>query len=263
MLPRYIAVAKSEYDYFMILETDQLDDQKDGKRIYKIHPRLNVEYSLDNCESSFVLPSGLGFRTDKLYIRRNTDREPYYNDIEITPLFASKILTLTWGRSNETVTVPVIDIHQQRGNKNQIWGSRYTAHTSKWFVGWKLHTNENALRFLFPTIDGDYVWTYSQEGMRRLNKRDVLDTWREPAHPPQPRVQTMLPSHVLQGFMESFLLKKEVCPISMDELTRATICMTPCYHILKKECAVEWIDENDTCPICRTECKVDSLVFMK
>lgn len=76
---------------------------------------------------------------------------------------------------------------------------------------------------------------------------------------PQPIIPTPIPSHILQGFLESILEKKELCPIKMHELNKTTICTTPCGHAMSYEAAVLWLKEHNACPVCRNKCAISDL----
>jgi hypothetical protein len=75
----------------------------------------------------------------------------------------------------------------------------------------------------------------------------------------EPSILQQTPSHILQGFLESILEKKELCPIKMNEMKKETICTTPCGHAMSYEPAVLWLKEHTACPVCRKTCNVSEL----
>jgi len=75
----------------------------------------------------------------------------------------------------------------------------------------------------------------------------------------EPPIRQQTPSHILQGFLESILQKKELCPIKMNEMNKDTLSTTPCGHAMSYEAAVLWLKEHNACPVCRKTCNVSEL----
>jgi len=46
-----------------------------------------------------------------------------------------------------------------------------------------------------------------------------------------------------------------ICSICLEDYsnTNEKICKIPCEHIFHKKCIKDWLEENNTCPECRTE----------
>lgn len=46
--------------------------------------------------------------------------------------------------------------------------------------------------------------------------------------------------------------EEEICYICMDHYRMGTRVLTlPCKHTFCRRCVVKWLNENDTCPVCR------------
>jgi hypothetical protein len=73
-----------------------------------------------------------------------------------------------------------------------------------------------------------------------------------PVPPPAP-VQKAIPAHFIAEFMEmSLQLKREHnCPCCFEAVTKDTIHLTTCGHILCKSCFERVKQTNPVCPTCR------------
>ncbi len=58
------------------------------------------------------------------------------------------------------------------------------------------------------------------------------------------------PVHIYRGLMEGALYRKDTCPISFEELSAETVCITPCFHVFEKESLRR--SPGGRCPVCRT-----------
>ena len=68
-----------------------------------------------------------------------------------------------------------------------------------------------------------------------------------PAIPPvQKRVADIMIAHAIQS--------KETCPITMEPIDSASICVSPCYHCFQAEAIRTWLSTESTCPVCRESC---------
>jgi hypothetical protein len=75
-----------------------------------------------------------------------------------------------------------------------------------------------------------------------------------PVEVPNQQAQiTHIPQYIFNGYIESLVTKKELCPILMNELTLASTCITPCNHAMSKEALDSWFETNESCPVCRTQ----------
>lgn len=67
-------------------------------------------------------------------------------------------------------------------------------------------------------------------------------------------IKSTFPQHIVNGYIDSVLQKKELCPITFQELEKTTSCITPCGHAASYEAAKHWIIKKNTCPVCRNTC---------
>jgi hypothetical protein len=75
-----------------------------------------------------------------------------------------------------------------------------------------------------------------------------------PVEVPNQQTQiNQIPQYILNGYIESLVTKKELCPILMNELTLDSTCITPCNHAMSKEALDSWFETNESCPVCRTQ----------
>jgi len=73
------------------------------------------------------------------------------------------------------------------------------------------------------------------------------------------RNQQGIPQYILNGYIESLITKKELCPVLITELALETTCVTPCGHAISKEALDSWFQSSQTCPVCRTPCTAEQL----
>jgi hypothetical protein len=66
-----------------------------------------------------------------------------------------------------------------------------------------------------------------------------------------------IPSHIVRGFVESAIQKKEVCPITLEPLVMGHVAMTSCGHLFNTEAIMNMLKENTSCPSCRCVIKDD------
>ena len=71
-----------------------------------------------------------------------------------------------------------------------------------------------------------------------------------------------IPQHIMNGYIDSLIQKKEVCPATLVELNRKTIHITPCGHPISTEGLI-WITRSNSCPICRSNCRKEDLYTWK
>jgi hypothetical protein len=60
----------------------------------------------------------------------------------------------------------------------------------------------------------------------------------------------LIPSHILNIYTKHVIDNKELCPITMEPLTKETIMITECGHAMSSS-AMKWINEKKSCPVCR------------
>ena len=89
---------------------------------------------------------------------------------------------------------------------------------------------------------------------------------QEPAvvAPPKPKAKPIqkVHNHMIRGFMECAILKKESCPITMDPFTLENIACTPCGHLFTQEAIVECLKRSPTCPTCRGKICQEEIVAL-
>ena len=74
-------------------------------------------------------------------------------------------------------------------------------------------------------------------------------------------VSVKIPSHIVRGFVESAIQKKEVCPITLDPLVMGHVAMTSCGHLFDTEAIMNMLKENTKCPTCRCVIKDDLVIL--
>lgn len=72
-----------------------------------------------------------------------------------------------------------------------------------------------------------------------------------PAPTPPAKVASTTHKHVIRGFMELAIMKKEECPILMEELTQENIAYTSCGHLFSADAILRNIGISGCCATCR------------
>jgi len=62
-----------------------------------------------------------------------------------------------------------------------------------------------------------------------------------------------IPRHIFKVFVEAAIVKKETCPITMEEITMENVAMTPCGHLFDKTALQVSLRTRNTCPQCRAQ----------
>ncbi len=83
---------------------------------------------------------------------------------------------------------------------------------------------------------------------------------RTSSHSPitTPATNTM-PQHIVNAYIDTLIGRGDTCPISMNPLTREEACLTPCGHAVSRHEATRWIQDANSCPVCRAGCTVEAL----
>ena len=68
---------------------------------------------------------------------------------------------------------------------------------------------------------------------------------------PTPVPPPSMLKHVIRGFMELAVLKKEKCPIILEELTQENIAYTSCGHLFSADAIIRHIEIGGCCASCR------------
>lgn len=77
-----------------------------------------------------------------------------------------------------------------------------------------------------------------------------------------PLTQVKIPSHIVRGFVESAIQKKEVCPITLDALVMGNVAMTSCGHLFAREALTSCLSSSNVCPNCRASVKEEDIVIV-
>jgi hypothetical protein len=80
--------------------------------------------------------------------------------------------------------------------------------------------------------------------------------------PTIPSSSSNIPQHIINGYIESLVLKSETCPVILDKLICTSTHITPCGHPISTE-GLTWIHTKKNCPVCRTPCKTEKLYSWK
>lgn len=75
-------------------------------------------------------------------------------------------------------------------------------------------------------------------------------------------IPVKIPSHIVRGFVESAIQKKEVCPITLDPFVMGNVVMTQCGHLFEKGALMNIFNSNSLCPNCRYPIKKEELVVI-
>jgi hypothetical protein len=88
---------------------------------------------------------------------------------------------------------------------------------------------------------------------------EIPEQQHQQQHQQHQQPQAQVPQHVINGYIESVIQKKELCPILMTELTLTTTSMTPCGHCISKDALITWFQTIHACPVCRLPCLENQL----
>lgn len=114
-----------------------------------------------------------------------------------------------------------------------------------------------------------YIYTMTYPGVilpstyvRVFRGDDIAENWhfKKPAlyvASPQVASPAKIPIHILRGYVESAIQKKEVCPITLEALVMGHISMTSCGHLFERQALVNMLKSSNKCPTCRCEIQDD------
>jgi hypothetical protein len=133
---------------------------------------------------------------------------------------------------------------------------------------------------IVPWHEPIYIYTMTYSGVilpstyfRVFRNDDTEEKWHfkkpsasssaeaSPALPPVP-APAKIPSHIILGFVESAIQKKEICPITLDALVMGNIAMTSCGHLFEKQGLLNMLSSTTACPTCRAPIKQEDLVIV-
>lgn len=69
-----------------------------------------------------------------------------------------------------------------------------------------------------------------------------------------------LPQHLINIILEAAIEKESTCPISFDPLTKTSVRLTPCGHLVSHLAVERWLLSAHSCPVCRQELEVSALM---
>jgi hypothetical protein len=61
---------------------------------------------------------------------------------------------------------------------------------------------------------------------------------------------------IIDLIINNEIVKKSVCPISMEEIEKETASITNCFHVFSKENIENWLKIKNFCPVCKAKCFV-------
>jgi hypothetical protein len=134
-------------------------------------------------------------------------------------------------------------------NKNTVLEVRFIKLDHKYNVPFSI-IMKPGLPLVFPEI-AEYVKEY----YRTENKLSLQGYYCKLSINPI----TYIPTHILHVYIDTLIAKKEVCPITFEELAHETICVTPCGHVVSISAAEQWFRTNSNCHVCRATCSLHSL----
>lgn len=92
--------------------------------------------------------------------------------------------------------------------------------------------------------------------MRRLPQHDV----QAQILPIVPVAPEPMPQRIAWLIAEDASKRNEVCPITQDEISPITSCVTTCFHVFNTEAFQRWAQQRPAqvtpCPICRKGCSM-------
>lgn len=71
-----------------------------------------------------------------------------------------------------------------------------------------------------------------------------------------PIARPSLPPHIVQILLEKAEAEETLCPITASPITVASGVVTSCGHIFDREGLETWFEQADTCPECRSPCRI-------
>ncbi len=85
----------------------------------------------------------------------------------------------------------------------------------------------------------------------KLGGMEEIEQWKERWNP-DGMSQTKLPEFVLEALKRDAIVRKEICPITLEPFSSPEeIIVTRCYHLFNKESLEYWRREKSICPVCK------------
>lgn len=101
------------------------------------------------------------------------------------------------------------------------------------------------------TLPIEYYNVY--KGKDLTSEWHVIITYEPPKAPTVVPKVVAVPKYVLKGFVDSLIVSKESCPVTMDELKAGDISLTKCFHAFSRGSIEHIMKTTKRCPTCRTE----------
>ena len=71
-----------------------------------------------------------------------------------------------------------------------------------------------------------------------------------------------IPLHIFTPFINQAIEKKDMCPISMEILTKKDVASTPCGHLFQYDSLKKALQTAEKCPTCRAKCNVEDIQYI-
>jgi hypothetical protein len=185
-------------------------------------------------ENSKYLFSSAEWRSDGIH-----GRPTYHTFLRMSSRSVPKTYNSTLCKSNSYIKVPwhaPIHIFEMTNSTIVLPSSFYKVFTGQDISG-RWHFKE------IPTL--------------RVGSPEVALTPSAPLAPVEAEVKVEqkqnIPQHIIQGYVESAIQKKEICPITLDPLVMGQIGMTPCGHLFDRSALENVVKSGKGCPQCRSE----------
>lgn len=153
-------------------------------------------------------------------------------------------------------------MHAEEGPKNEVWHHRYATDVCEAsnYYGFMQKTRQS---IILDHLGEVYVWNMEKANLilpstyyHVCHGLDVEKRWHfSAAH----KSNITVPRHVVRGFMEHEIGKREACPITMDPLTKQTIAYTVCGHLFDREAISMAIRDSGKCPTCRAKLGLEDI----
>jgi hypothetical protein len=110
---------------------------------------------------------------------------------------------------------------------------------------------DDILGFMESVSEG-FLGQYPNEGTLEILSPRLF--YPEVTTPPIARPS--LPPHIVQILLEKAEAEETLCPITASPITVASGVVTSCGHIFDREGIETWFEQADTCPDCRSPCRI-------
>jgi hypothetical protein len=235
-IPRIIAIQKQPYNYYLLYEiTERLGSV--GITSLRLNPIRSITYVVTHKTQEEPQQVEGGPYT----IHRVLRTSPFEHEYPFTPVFTGVVFTVQFDTGG-TATVPVLN---PANHSQSAFGKKYQEMVPAFFFAFE-PTN--------PELDQ----------LRDVQKfmADSITIFRNGKRAQLPLTHfQIIPTHVLDDWLEYCVLRKHHCPITTEPCTLDTICSTPCFHVFRATALETWVREHQQCPTCRTFCTLDSLLY--